>query len=1084
MEFRFLGTLEVTAGGQRLALGGPRQQIALAMLLLDANHPVTMARLTEAIYEENIPSTSRAQVQICISALRRLFATFEQSAVIATVPPGYAIQIPPSSIDFHRFTDRVHAARTARQAGRLDEAVQHYRSGLAEWRGPAFDGVDSRLVQTAASRLTEQWVTAREDCCQLELDLGRHHELVGELTALVAEHPLRERLLGQLMLALYRSDRQAEALRVFRQARDAMQDELGIEPNERLQQLQRAILTADESLHLPAVVPTGRAAPQPGNPPTAETATGTGSPGLAAGTARTTTPPPDPADEGLSGASGSAGPQGGRPTSGAGPSGQPTGVNPRMLPTDIDDFTGRTKQIDSIRQQLLIAFGDSNRHAVPVIVLAGKPGIGKTATVVHTSHAISELFPDGQLFADLHGGTANPVSPMQVLERFLRALGVAGAPLADGLEERAEMYRGLLAGRRMLVVLDDAASEHQILSLLPGNATSAVLITSRSRLAGLAGAIHVDVDLFEPDQSVELLARIAGRERVEAEPEATLELAQLCGQLPLALRIAGARLSARPHWSVEQLVMRLEDETHRLDELKHGAMGIRASISFAYESSTPDARRLFRRLAILDTRTFSGWVSAALLDLPLTEALDLLDDLADAQLIETTGPGRGVHSQYRFHDLIRVFARERLAVEESATERSAALRRVLGALLFMMEQAHRRAYGGDYVQIHGGATRWPLPPRLVERLIREPLLWYERERLTLVAGIRQAADAGFAELCWDLAISAVTLFESRMYLDDWRETHEIALAAARRASDTRGTAAVLYSIGSLRITQQRFDDARRDFEQAVELFTEVGDRLGTALTVRNIAFLDRMSGAADRAAAGYEQALAVFRSTGDQVAAAYVLHNLAQLRLDADQLDQAGQLLDEALDLSRRGGSRRVQAQVLHRTGETWLRRGEPGRAAEAFGEALLVARENGDRAGEAYILHGLGMAHLAGGRLTDADVALREAARLAVEAGERLVHARAVFGLAELALAAGTPTEAVRQGKAALGLFRSIVVPLQEARVWGVLAEAYAALGDQPGAVAATDAALALVATLDAPLAERERARLGATTVRDRPAG
>ncbi|GAA5071932.1 BTAD domain-containing putative transcriptional regulator [Thermocatellispora tengchongensis] len=981
VEFRVLGPLEVAVDSRLLDLGGIRQQIALATLLLDANRVVPVGRLAEAIYDEDPPTTARAQVQICISALRRMFGAYGAGEIIATRAQGYTLRVPPELIDAHRYEELAAQARRERDHENYDAAVKHYREALSLWRGDPLSGIDSRLVQSAASRLAEHRITTNEDCLQLELDLGRHHELVGELSELVAAHPLRERLRAQLMIALYRSGRQAEALQVYRLARETMIEELGIEPNEQLQQLEHAILTSDESLN----------------------------------------PPPAPV----------------RLTAERAPA-APTPV-PSMLPTDIADFTGREREIEEIRRWLAEAAGDPDRLAVPVIVVVGKPGIGKTTIAVHAAHTVADRYPDGRLFADLHGGAPRPVSPMHVLERFLRALGVPGAAVPDGLEERAEMYRSLLADRRMLVVLDDAGSESQVLPLLPGNALSAVLVTSRSRLAGLAGPMHVEVDVFDSAQSVELLSRIAGADRVRSDEGSATTLAQLCGQLPLALRIAGARLSARPHWSIEQLVGRLEDETRRLDELKHGDMGIRASIAMTYESAGEEARRLFRRLALLDSRTFSGWVGAALLDLPPAEAQDLLDDLADAQLVEPTGTGHGVRSQYRFHDLIRVYARERLAAEESAAERSAALERVLGTLLHLAEEAHRREYGGDYVRVHGPARRRTLPPALVDKLIEDPLAWYERERPNLVAGIRQAAQAGFTELCWDLAISAVTLFESRIYLDDWRETHEIALRATRQAGDLRGQAAMLHSIGTLYITEKRFDDARRDFDEALTLFGKVGDDQGRALVLRNIAFLDRMGGRFEEAAEHYERALEIFRATGDHVAAAYVLHGLAQLRLELDDPEGAGRLLEEALRLSRHGGSRRVEAQVLHRMGEMHLQAGDFPRAAEVFRRTLEVVRGAGDPTGEAYALHGLGVARLRRGELEAAESALQEALTLAGSVGERLAEGRALLGLGELALARAQPRRATGHCERALALFRAMGAQVYEARALPLLTRARA---------------------------------------------
>ncbi|WP_440103067.1 AfsR/SARP family transcriptional regulator [Streptosporangium sp. H16] len=1023
MEYRILGPLEVIADGQRLDLGAPRQQVVLSCLLLEANRMVTIGRLTDAIYGEDLPSTSRAQVQICISSLRRLFAANGGPDVIATHSQGYTLRVAEGELDSQTFEGLLNQARQAREGHRPEDAVRRYREALALWRGPALDGQESRLVQGAVGRLGERRITANEDCVELELELGRHHELVGELSELVEEYPLRERLRGQLMIALYRSGRQAEALTVYRRARQTMIDELGIEPNESLQQLEYAILTSDESLDPPGRQQQHQHQPQRH----AET--------QEAPAARRTVP--------------------------------------RLLPTDIADFTGRIKLVEAIRRQLTFAAEDRQRLAVPVIAVVGKPGIGKSTIAVHVSHSVAGRYEDGQLFADLHGGESHPVGSGQVLERFLRALGVPGNAIPDGVDERAEMYRGLLSGRKVLVVLDDARSESQVLPLLPGNPEAAVIITSRSRLAGLPGAAHLDVGLFDSRQSVDLLARIAGVERVQAERESAAELADLCGHLPLALRIAGARLAARPHWTIDQLVGRLEDETRRLDELKHGDLGIRASISLTYESVSEDARRLFRRLAILESRHFSGWVAAALLDCHPSDAQDLLDDLADAQLVETADAGYGVHSQYRFHDLIHVFARERLAGEEAVADRNAALERVLGGLLFLTGEAHRREYGGDYVQVHSNAPRWPLPARLVEKLVMAPLPWYERERLTLVSGIRQAAQAGFVELCWDLAISAVTLFESRIYFDDWRETHQVALAAARQAGDRRGQAAMLYSIGSLYIAEQRFGDARRDFESAAELFEEAGDDLGVALVIRNIAFLDRMSGRLDDAVERYDRALSIFRGTGDQVASAYVLHSMAQIRLDCDELDEAKRLLGEALELSRVGGSRRVEAQVLHRLGETYLRSEEFASAAEVFERTLTTVRNIGDPTGEAYALHGLGVTRLRQGNLQEAELTLQNALEVATTAGERLAEARVVLALGELALAVDQTEQAIGRFHQALGLFHKIDAPLHQMRVLVMLSAAYTTVGEAEAALSVSEEALELAGTMPPAIAARVRAQL-----------
>ncbi|MEV4365963.1 BTAD domain-containing putative transcriptional regulator [Nonomuraea sp. NPDC049637] len=972
MEFRLLGQLEALIDGRPLGLEGTRQQTVLAYLLLHPCQTVVSDRLLSALYGETPPLTARTQLQIVISSLRRLFAAGKQSNSIQTKPHGYLLKTDPSRLDSHQFGDLVQRARVTRDAGRIEEAISLYRKGLAMWRGPVLCGISSPEVQAAAAHLAELRVTANEECIELALTQGRHHEVVGELAALVKEHPLRERLHGQLMLALYRSGRQAEALQSYRAVRELMINELGIEPNERLQQLETAILTCDAGISL---------------------------------------------------------------------SGEHSGQSirlarsaPRLLPPDIADFTGREPQTRDIEQILLSSTVVSASRAVPIVVISGMPGVGKSALAVHVSHRLAEHFADGCLFADLHGVESRRLSPMQVLERFLRALGVPGTEIPDEMEERASLYRRLLGDRRVLVTLDDAGGESHVLPLLPGTPGSAVLITSRSRLAALPGVHHLELELFDVEQALRLLSRIAGDERINSDMSSAKAVAELCGNLPLALRIVGARLSARQHWSVEQLRNRLENESRRLDELNHAGLGIRATISLIYEGVSEDARRLFRRLAIFDTPQFSGWVVIALLDVPPMESEDLLDELVDAQLIQPLTVGEGISGLYRFHDLIKVFAREKLAAHESPGDREGLLRRVLGALLALAEEAHIRLYGGPFVQIHSKAARWPLPKEIVDGLMAKPLHWFERERSSLVHGVRQAAQAGFTDLCWDLALSSVTLFESRMYLDDWRETHQVALEAARQAGDLRGQAATLYSTGSLYIHEQRFPEARHELEAAARTFRQCGDERGVALAVRNIAFLDRVAGRYEAAEARYIEGLEVFRRVEDGIAIAYVLQGLAHLKLELGNPAEAEQLLTEAIALARGANSPRVEAQVLHRIGEVWLSLDDPARAVKAFEQALVHVRSLADRVGEAYNLHGLGLALLRLSLHHEAREALGEGRRLARLSAERLAEARILLGMGELARAEGDSTLAAAYYREALDLADRIGAAALHARATALL--------------------------------------------------
>ncbi|BCB74928.1 BTAD domain-containing putative transcriptional regulator [Phytohabitans flavus] len=1011
MEFRILGPLEVSVDEQPVPIGGVRQQIVLAMLLLGANRTVTMERLVEAAYGDHRPATARAQVQISMSTLRRVFAARGLVDLIATRPQGYAINAPARSLDIQRFEDLVLAARDARAASRPDEAVDLYRKALSLWRGEAFAGIDSRPVRIASSRLAEGRIMSNEDCLHLELELGRHHELIGELTELVAAHPLRERLRGQLMIALYRCGRDAEALQVYQDGRRILIEELGIEPPKRLQQLEHAILTGDRDLDVPGAASAATAA-----------------------------------------------------------SARPVIASPRMLPTDIADFTDQATAIAAVEEHLQVSAAQPTHFAVPVVVVSGRAGVGKTALAIHLAHRIAEHFPGGQLFADLHGTDSPPVPPSAVLERFLRVLGVPGTMLPEGLEERAEVFRALLATRRVLLVLDNASTEGQVLPLLPGNPGCAVIVTSSSRLAALPGAMRVELDVFDPRASVELLTRILGAERVRSEEAAADKLVQLCGGLPLALRIAGARLSARPNWSIGQFVERLENGTRRLDELNHGEMGVRASLSVSYRNIGEPARRLFRQLAILDRPSFSAWVAAAIIDRPFAEAQDLLDELTDAHLVETVA-GRRALGVYRMHDLVRVFARERLAMEDSHTERIEVLTRVLRTLLVVATTAGSREYGVSPGPVPERADE--VPVELIEQLVGSPRSWFEQERQTLVAAATQAARAGHADLCWGLAISAAGFFQARSYFADWRETHQVALDAVRQVGDQRGEAAILCSLGALSMATHRFAQARRELAESLRLFRELRDDRGAARALGHIGHIDRLSGHLEGAASHCDQALSTLRRIQDNAGTAHVLHDLAALSIDRERPGEALRLLDEALRLSRDGDFRYAEARVSHRLGHAYLMTGQYPIALSEFGRALQLARELGHPVLEATALHGLGVTRLVMGKPEEADNAFRAALTLAELSDQRFIRVLALKGLGDLALARCEPTRATGLLRQAHTVVRELGMPLHEARTLLLLGEAHLAEGDNTSAREAFAHAFALTKAVDASLVDRMRARL-----------
>ncbi len=952
MRFLVLGPLEIDDVGWSVESLPSRQRTVLAMLLLQANSVVPVDQLVDAVWGGSPPRTARSQIQICVSQLRQRFSAAALYDVIGTRPPGYSFRIQHGQLDLDVFRSSVGEGRDAVKRGDLEAGARHLRSALLMWRGEAFADIESEKVESAATFLGEQRIAVAEECMEVELQLGHHNELIGELSALIDRYPFRERLRAQLMISLYRAGRQAEALQVFRDARSVLQEELGLEPGPELRELERAILVAD-----PVLEPAG-----------GFTALNASAVSLAAPSV------------------------------------------PRLLPTTIGDFTGRRRQIAQLRRRLAAHTDDpgARRLAPAIEVITGKGGIGKTTLAVHLAHQLSEEYPDGQLYVRLQDSALKPVPAGEVLETFLRALGVTGKEMPAEVEARAAMYRDRLAGRKVLLLLDNAVDEGQVLTLLPGTTSCAVLVTSRARLTGLPGAHQTVLHEFDDELAVELVENVLGSDSRNFDGAQLRRLARLCGGLPLALRIAAARLAAHPHWTVPHLTQRLSDETRTLDEFTHGSLDIRDNIALSCQQLPTQAHSLFRRLALVDAPDFGSWVAAGLAGTGVTEAEDILDTLLDAHLIEVeTRPG--VAPRYRLHDLIRRYARERLEAAEPGRERDAALSRLLGACLFLAETAHGREYGGGHTMLTGTAKRWIFEANEVENILGDPLEWLERELPTLSSMVLRACSLDEHELAWSLALPLITLYESRGGFEEWRRVHGAVLEAVTAAGNTRGRAAMLYSLGTMHVHKEDFPEAELLLQQAQDAFAEVGDELGGALAVRNRAYLARVRGEVGAAMTGYEQALEALRRVDDRVGQAHVLNSMAQIRLTQERFGEAAALLEQALDVAQLTNSRRVNAQIFHRFGELHLHCGRTEAAAESFRNALTEVREAGDRTGEAFSLHGLGLVHLRAGRHADAEEVLGHALTLATQSMQQILSARILVALADVHCSEGRQLKAAR---------------------------------------------------------------------------
>ncbi|WP_329391750.1 NB-ARC domain-containing protein (plasmid) [Streptomyces sp. NBC_01351] len=615
MDLQLLGPVEATREGARIALAGTKMHTVLAALLLARGRVVPDTRLSLLLWGGEPPATMSAQLHTYVSRLRKLL---EPEVTLERRSPGYVIRTGDSRLDIVEFERLDRLGRQALQERRYDEAGTLLRDALELWQGPMLVNVTEHLAQEEVPQWEEGRAATLENRIEADLALGRHQEIVAELTRLVAEFPLRERMRAQLMTALYRCGRQADAFHVFHEGRSVLAEELGVEPGNALKAAHAALLRATLDLAPPGAEP-GSAAARSGRP---------------AGTAPAAAPPIS------------------APASISAPAPAPAAAPapPFMLPPDTVAFTGRGRELAALRRLLTAA--EPRR-----CLITGMAGIGKTALAVHAAHAARADFPDGQLHADLAGPDGAPKDPRAVLVRFLRALGQEPPESAvHDLEELVRLYRTRTAGRRILVLLDNAADSAGLTPLLPAGPHCATLVTGHVHLAAATGPHTLALGPMNREESLDLLTKAVGTARTTAEPVAAEGLVDVCAGLPLALRIAGARLASRPHWSVARLAQRLVDERTRLDELSFGELDAAGALAGWLRRTDTETRELLARLSVLGGRPFSTASAATVLGLPLRRAEDLVESLADGSFLEPVrSPGRlgaMAGDSFRFHPLV------------------------------------------------------------------------------------------------------------------------------------------------------------------------------------------------------------------------------------------------------------------------------------------------------------------------------------------------------------------------------------------------------------------------------------------------
>ncbi|KAB8187687.1 BTAD domain-containing putative transcriptional regulator [Microbispora catharanthi] len=705
------------------------------------------------------------------------------------------------------------------------------------------------------------------------------------------------------------------------------------------------------------------------------------------------------------------------------PTAAPKEPRPCLLPPDLPDFTGRERDLALVVDALA---GEAVGSA-GMVAISGMPGVGKTALAVHAAHRLTERFPDGQLFVDLHAHGPHPAHPAQILARFLRALGIHATAIPEGVDERTEVFRALLSERRVLVVLDNAAGLDQIRPLLPGQATSAVLVTTRARLAEPYGMRHVALDVLERSEAIELLARIIGDGRAAGEPRAVAGLADLCGRLPLALRIAGARTAMRPHQPVASLVRRLADAANPLDHLAVGALDVRAGLELSYAGLAPAMRRLFRLLGLLDMGDFAGWAVTALLDRSPAETEELAECLVDAHLLTAVRAAETGEIRYRFHDLVRAFASECAYRDEPEPERRQALRRVFDRLGELIERVHEADWGSDFF-LARGHRRSPVAGPAADGGSSVPLRWFHAERANIVTAVRQAANLGMHRTCWTLAIGATFLYESTHAYDEWRQTHQVALSAAVAGGDDLGVAAVNGSLALMYADMHQWGQAEMALEASVPLLESRDEEtLGRVLVLAG--WIDYKRGRFREALFHYQRAVAILQRSGSRGALAMALRCAAQLHLDLGELDLAEQAVERALALGEAGGHySRLRALAIF--GELRVAGDRLADARSVFGEVLDAAHQTGSPRLQVHALYGLGIVCSRTGAYDNAESYLGAALTQARQDLQQDYQVRILLALADSRQGQRRYDEAADCLHRAVAVSRRMRAPHWEARV------------------------------------------------------
>ncbi len=930
VELRVLGQVTVVRGDRSEVLSGRLQRILLGVLLSRADQPVPVDVLTDALWDGRADPRAAQKLQLHIHRLRGLLGEHDR---LTYGDAGYRLRVTRDEVDAERFESLV-AEGEAVVEREPQRAVETLRSALALWRGEPFADLDTPVLADWSRRLSERRLTALETLCQAELACGLHAAVIGDLTDLVAEHPLRERLHLLLMTALHQAGRQADALEVYRRARETLVSELGLEPGPALRALHARVLAGEA----PSVRP-------------------------------------------------------------------PRHDTPAQVPMDVRGFVGRDTELAELDGLL------SAGTPAAIAVVAGTPGVGKTALAVRWAHRVRDRFPDGRLYVDLRGyGPDDPISAADALAGFLRALGLDGAAIPEDLEERAARFRTMVDRRRMLVLLDNARTVEQIRPLLPASPTCFTLVTSRDALAGLVarhGAHRLGLERLPPADAVVLLRELLGT-RAEVEPAAVEALVERCARLPLALRISAELVRARPARAIGDLVDDLAEAQDALDLLDidgdpHTA--VRSVFSWSYQQLEPAVARVFRLLGSHPGHDLDLHAVAAMAGAGLRDTRRALAVLVRAHLVDESVDGR-----YRSHDLLRAYAAELAEDTDAAEDRAAATGRLFAHYLATASAAM------DVIAPHEAERRPKVAAPSAELPVFETyesaLAWLDSERANLLV----AAEHAPPEYVVALSDTVWRYLNTGGYHDDAVSLHTKALRAAQSLGDITGEANARRVLGGAAARLGAVSLALEHLRPALALYERVGDRSLQAATLNNIGVAYWRLGDLTAAADSFHQALARYRELGNVRMCAPATNNLARIRYTLGQVDEAYDLFEEALAISREVGNRTSETNALCGLAEVCASDGRAGEAMEYARLALATALDTGHRTLEGTALRLIGIAHSVRGEHQQAAHHLDVALRIARGVGdtEQLVAAL---------LARAAASAATGDVDAALSWYREVLV-------------------------------------------------------------